>query len=686
MNPLHSLLGMDTAWQRSARADSAATQFDTEMARLRASVAELNLDPGAVHLAAEIAALEPRVTADDGARFALIVLIVLSLAAVAEGNTRFPVSGDGSKEPLERMLSALMAPPFDDSARERVAQKIAEILDADSAPAVIGRSPDARRPLLYLKPYLYHERIYRAEQRVAERLAAMIDSEGGPGKQAIATALADVVARPAMIDGAAAVLSDEQRRAVEIGAGSRLAIISGGPGTGKTSIIAAILRVLARVGIDPAAIALAAPTGKAAYRMNESIRNTIESIENPAPEDSTLAAAIPAASTIHRLLGFSSTRRSFIHHRGNPLDASVVIVDEASMLDLTLMDHLSAALRPQARLVIVGDADQLPSVAAGAVLRDLMPGVEPAAAAAMAAASATLSKNYRAKAEDTGGAAIALAARQINEGRADLVSAANTPVVRRTTAAEIAFSGVEIVSGASESLPEFLSYFARAQIESDEYAAMAHETYSLEDGAFSAEDSATIARMLAHLARARILCVTRIGRSGADTINARMHRAALDRVTPQERGAMIAGEPVIVLRNDYDHMLFNGDQGVLVNLAERGGRRSLAAVFARESGLAAFRIEMLSDAIDLCYAMTVHKAQGSEYDCVALILPERDIPLLSRETIYTAVSRSRRSCVIFGGADLLERAVARRSERFSGLAQAIERYRSGEAGGRIKFS
>ncbi|MFZ0660935.1 MAG: ATP-binding domain-containing protein, partial [Candidatus Binataceae bacterium] len=178
----------------------------------------------------------------------------------------------------------------------------------------------------------------------------------------------------------------------------------------------------------------------------------------------------------------------------------------------------------------------------------------------------------------------------------------------------------------------------------------------------------------------RILCVTRIGRCGADAINARMHRAALGPGTSPERGTMIAGEPVIVLRNDYDHMLFNGDQGVLVNLAERGGRRSLAAVFARETGLTAFRIEMLSDAIDLCYAMTVHKGQGSEFDCVALILPERDMPLLSRETIYTAVSRSRMSCVIFGDEDLLEKAVARRIERFSGLAQAIERYRAVKTG------
>ena len=680
MKPVYSLLGMDTAWQRNSGVQRAATQFETDMTHLRASVAELNLDAGAVHLAAEIAALEPGFELDDGPRFALIVLIVLSLAAVAEGNTRFPVSGDESKEPLERMLSALIAPPFEESARERIAEKIATILAADGASAVIGRNPDARRPLLYLEPYLYHERIYRAEQRLAERLAAMVDIEGAPSKQTIAKALADVVARPAMIAGIAAVLSDEQRRAVEIGAVSRLAIISGGPGTGKTSIIAAILRVLVRMGIDPAAVALAAPTGKAAYRMNESIRNTMSSIANPAAEDSTLATKIPAASTIHRLLGYSSTRRSFAHHRGNPLDASIVIVDETSMLDLMLMDHLTAALRPQARLVIVGDADQLPSVAAGAVLRDLMPGEATAPSTAMAEMSARLTENYRVKAEDIGGAAVAMIARQINEGRADLLSAADSPVVRRASVAEITFSGVELVGGASESLPDFLTHFARAQIDSEDYTSMAARTYALADGAFSAEDSATVARMLAHLARARILCVTRIGRCGADAINARMHRAALGR-TPAERGAMIAGEPVIVLRNDYDHMLFNGDQGVLVNLAERGGRRSLAAVFARGAELSAFRIEMLSDAIDLCYAMTVYKAQGSEFECVALILPERDMPLLSRETIYTAVSRGRRSCVIFGGEGLLERAVARRSERFSGLAQAIEQHRAAKPGG-----
>ena len=126
MKPLYSLLGMDTAWQRNARAERAATRFETDMANLRASVAELNLDADAVHLAAEIAALEPGFELDDSARFALIVLIVLSIAAVAEGNTRFPVTGRESKEPLERMLSALMAPPFEESARERIAQKIAD--------------------------------------------------------------------------------------------------------------------------------------------------------------------------------------------------------------------------------------------------------------------------------------------------------------------------------------------------------------------------------------------------------------------------------------------------------------------------------------------------------------------------------------------------------------------------------
>ncbi|MGH7781903.1 MAG: exodeoxyribonuclease V subunit alpha [Candidatus Binataceae bacterium] len=677
MTQAYSVLGMDTAWSRNARKERAATQFENDMAHLRASAAELNLDAGAVHLAAEIAALEPAFELDDDARFALIVLIVISQAALAEGSTRFPVSGAESKEPLTRMLAVLLAPPFNESDRARVTDKIAEILSANSAATVIGLAADARRPLLYLQPYLYHERIYRAEQRLAARLGEMLRGDGAQDRKIASRSLADTVMREAVTAGGAAKLSDEQRHAVEIAVGSRLAVISGGPGTGKTSIIAAILRVLVRIGVPSNSIALAAPTGKAAYRMNESIRKTLGSIENPTLEDFALAAAMPAASTIHRLLGYSSTRRAFIHHRGNPLDAAAVIVDEASMLDLTLMDHLTSAMRPQARLVVIGDADQLPSVAAGAVLRDLMPGKDNAASSPMAGAIATLSENYRARADDHGGAAIALAARRINEGRADLISAADSPIVRRATAGEVAFSGVELIAGASGSLPDFLGCFARVRIESDDYAMMAARTYVLADGEFGAEDSAALRRMLAHQAAARILCVTRVGRCGADAINGRMHREALVRIAPSERGSLIAGEPVIVLRNDYDHMLFNGDQGVLVNVAERRGRKSLTAVFARGAGLAAFGIEMLSDAIDLCYAMTVHKAQGSEFDWVGLILPERDLPLLSRETIYTAVSRSRRSCVIFGSDELLEKAVARRIERFSGLAEAIERHRAG---------
>jgi exodeoxyribonuclease V alpha subunit len=679
MKPLYSLLAMDTAWQRDARAARGATQFENNLARLRTSAAELGLDAGAVHLAAEIAALEPGFERDDDSRFALIVLIVMSQAALAQGSTRFPVSGAEAAVSIERMLLALMA-AFDESTRALVAATIAAILSADSAATVIGRSPDARRPLLYLKPYLHHERIYRAEQRLAERLARLLEFDQGANKGAIAKALADVAARPAIIAGAPAPLSDEQRHAVEIAMGAGLAVISGGPGTGKTSIIAAILRVLVRVGANPAAVALAAPTGKAAYRMNESIRNSIAAIGNPAKKDLALRDSIPPASTIHRLLGYSSTRRTFLHHRGNPLDAEVVIVDEASMLDLTLMDRLTGALRPRARLVILGDADQLPSVAAGAVLRDLMPAAGRAAPSATTTTSATLRENYRARADDEGGAAIALAARQINDGRADLISGAASPIIRRATPAEVGFSGVELVSGGWEALPEFLSCFARAQIESDDYAAVAAQTYALEDGRFNTADCAAITGMLEHLARARILCVTRIGRRGADAINARMHRTALRRTAPAARGMLIAGEPVIVLRNDYDHMLFNGDQGVLVNLADRAGSISLAAVFAREAGLVPYRIEMLSDAIDLCYAMTVHKAQGSEFDCVGLILPERDLPLLSRETIYTAVSRARRSCVIFGGEDLLDMGIARRIERFSGLAEAIERHRAGKSG------
>jgi exodeoxyribonuclease V alpha subunit len=374
MNAKYAMLGFETAVRGFERGGGAAqSELERALGNLQAGADRTNLGPDSIHLAIEIAALEPGL--DEFSRLALIVLILISLAALEEGSTRFPVTGEASRKPMGQMLGALCADGFDDAARERIRTTIAELVRPGRCAFVIGHSSDARRPLLYLKPFLYHQRIHDAENRLAEHLArlCMQPASTTPGAAALKTAIDDVVARPSFFDERPITLSPEQRLGVETAVRSGLAVVSGGPGTGKTSIVVTILRVLARVGCAPQEVALAAPTGKAAYRMRDSIAMGLAQIVKPSKEDRALGEASLDPATIHRLLGYSPERGTFRHHVRNPLAARAVIVDEGSMLDLVLMERLAGALADDARLVILGDANQLPSVAAGAVFRDLLP-------------------------------------------------------------------------------------------------------------------------------------------------------------------------------------------------------------------------------------------------------------------------------------------------------------------------
>ena len=365
---------MDTAWRRfdSARGGGRSA-FDARMRALEVSVAGLNLAPESVHLAAELAALEPALEADD--RIALIVLILVSLVALQEGSTRFPVTGPLSEAPMRRVLGSLCADGFGDDAVDKIAASIEHLLQSNRASAVVGRREDEYKPLLYIAPYIVHHSIYHCERELAIRLAALLTSR--PQEQAdaekLARALQDVIARPVIVQGKQIVMSDEQCKVVAASARTGLTVVSGGPGTGKTSIIVAIMRLMVRLGVDPSQIALAAPTGKAAYRMGECIGESLTRIEQRDAVDQALLDAHLEPATIHRMLGYSPDSGRFRHHRNNPLSAKVIIVDEGSMLDVTLMERLTNAIQPGARLILLGDANQLPSVAAGSVFRDLVP-------------------------------------------------------------------------------------------------------------------------------------------------------------------------------------------------------------------------------------------------------------------------------------------------------------------------
>src|SRR5262249_22538819 len=210
------------------------------------------------------------------------------------------------------------------------------------------------------------------------------------------------------------------------------------------------------------------------------------------------------------------------------------------------------------------------------------------------------------------------------------------------------------------------------QLADSKTSALATRVYDAPRGTLADGDRDLIFHLFERLSRHRILCVTRVGAVGSERVNSHMHRRAAARAGVRGTRPMLPGEPVMVLRNDYERRLFNGDQGIVLNIRDGGSRAFLAGVFPRGKELAVFGIDTLRESIELAYATSVHKAQGSEFDAVAVILPEKDLPLLlTREVLYTAVSRAQRSVVVVGSEQMLDLGITRRSERHSGLAEEL---------------
>jgi len=430
----------------------------------------------------------------------------------------------------------------------------------------------------------------------------------------------------------------EQRAAADLAARHGTSVITGGPGTGKTTTVARLLGTLLDVDVDVTVgrangdhlprVALAAPTGKAAARMTEALLGAVARPDFPATHRDTLDSL--SATTLHRLLGWrpgSGTR--FRHHRGNPLPHDVVVVDETSMVSLTLMARLLEALRPQARLVLVGDADQLASVDAGAVLHDLVEGLERLEALDGVAMVARLARAHRY------GDAIGDLAEAIRRGdvEATLAAFAATPAARLV---EPGAADGEVLAGARD--------VARAGRAGDPVAA------------------------LVALDRHRLLTAHRTGEYGVTHWNRRVERWLREEGLAGPAGAeRTAGEPFLVTANDYGLGLFNGDTGVVV----RGEDGVLVARIA--DGTPEGRplaVSRLAD-VETAHAMTVHRSQGSQFDTVTVVLPPADSPLLTRELLYTAVTRAQSRVTVVGTPEAVRAAVERPAQRASGLARRL---------------
>ncbi|MFW5925695.1 MAG: ATP-dependent DNA helicase, partial [Myxococcota bacterium] len=612
-------------------------------ARLVGAMARLDLREETLLLAEELAGLPADLSPER--RRALMHLIVASMVSLSRGSTRLPLTGE---EPviLGPLLEQLGLTEDERGAVERLASALVAEGPGDCA-AVVGHA-DAHRPLLAVDGHLYHHKSWVLEGRVAQRLSERL---GAPLVECAAeAAVADVEADPPRVGGRRMKLSSEQRAAITLALRAPLSVISGGPGTGKTSIVVSILRALSRLAEPPLeSVVLAAPTGKAADRMRQSVAGALGRLTEPAFADRALLREPPPALTLHRLLGYSPRTGRYRHHERNPIHPRFVVVDESSMIDLALMDRLLRALPSDGRLVLLGDARQLPSVDAGAVFRDL--------SGLGGERMVTLTHSYRMDPSDPAGRHILGTAMRVDASDADGLleprsgKARVAPIRVASHPGDVTFDGVELVEATgSRDRQAVFERWAEHQAEAlPDRTALVQRTWPLQDGRLEANARADMERLFDHHERFRVLCLT-VGRAtGVDALNDWFRAWDAD---GGRRAGPGPGTPLMVLRNDYDRGLFNGDQGLALRSDE-----GPVAVFRRDATFAAFPLESVQPIVGPAWAITVHKAQGSECDHGMVVLPDTDTPLLTRELLYTALTRSRRSVLLVGARQTLRTGV-----------------------------
>ncbi len=561
----------------------------------------------------------------------------------------------------------------------------------------IGETPLVRvGRRVYLRRYWQYEQAVRAA--IDDRLAL----------PPTLSAAALPAALDALFDAAPAGAGpDWQKLACALAARSAFAIVTGGPGTGKTTTVVKLLALLQMLalaeGADAAAeapralrIRLAAPTGKAAARLNESIARAVRDL--PAPD--AVKNEIPVqVATLHRLLGSRPDSRRFRHHAGNPLPVDVLVVDEASMVDLEMMAAVLDALPPRARLVLLGDKAQLASVEAGAVLGELCaradaghytpetaawlagiagapidPALVDPAGTPLDQAVAMLRHSYR----FGGDSGIGRLAQAVNAGRVDAVRAvfvqghadlARVPIGSGEAGSEAALRRLVVEGERNGAAPQTGGNAAPPRGYRHYLETLAARRPPADATPAQIDDWAR-AVLEAH-GQFQLLCALRRGPWGVEGLNARIAGWLRDAGLIPAADGWYAGRPVLVTRNDYSLGLMNGDIGIVLALPAASGEGPLRVAFPAGDGSGGIKWVQPSrlQAVETVFALTVHKSQGSEFTHVAMALPPHLNPILTRELVYTGITRARRWFTLADAAasQVLERAVERRVLRVSGL-------------------
>lgn len=449
---------------------------------------------------------------------------------------------------------------------------------------------------------------------------------------------------------------DWQKVAAAIAVLRRFAVISGGPGTGKTHTVTSILALLLEQSDGmPLRIAMTAPTGKAAARLTESIRLAKPHIQC---SDEVRTLIPEEASTIHRLLGVRPGKAEPRHHAGNPLRVDLLVVDEASMIDLPLIARLLAALPDHARLILLGDKDQLASVEAGSVFADI---TGPSAGDGYSTAFieelqeitgqalemvpggggfsecvALLRKSYR----FTGDKGIGPLAKAINAGKVD-----DTIDLLQRVQEGVQYRSVPVSDIPAQLAPKLIDTYANA---------------------FAAD---TPREAIEQLNGFRVLCAVRGGEAGVEQVNRVVEGVLRGQGLIQTSGSYYKGRPIMVTRNDYSLALFNGDVGILWPDPE--ANNDLRAWFIMPDNTMKRVLPSRLPEHETAYAMTIHKSQGSEFNEVLMLLPDDVNEVLTRELLYTGITRAKSQVEVWGNEEVIRHTVEAKVKRITGLQDKL---------------
>ncbi len=555
------------------------------------------------------------------------------------------------------------------------------VAESNQQTEVSGFRDYAQQPLvmqgnnLYLARYFFYERgvLTQIHQRLAQE-PALNDAE-------LTSTLTHLFGEPGTANSGAAI--DWQKVAAASACIRNFAVITGGPGTGKTTTVTRLLSTLLSQKPDMS-IALAAPTGKAAARMTESIRGAKLRAQQSGEKSLPFAEQIPDDSyTLHRLLGWSP--RGFRYNANRHLPFDCVVVDEASMVDLPMMYHLFQALAADTRLILLGDRDQLASVEAGSVLADLCDaGVQHGPDSAFAQRLQQLTGfDLTAVTEDAVSpmqnavASLRVSHRfTADSGIGQLAAAINHSEIARADQVLRQFADVRFVAVNPLAEQPFWQQPQWQQTLVDGYRdyAEALRTFSADGVGANANSGASAGNVFEAFNRFQSLVALRQGPYGVEQVNQRTERllqaaGLLD--TRASASGWYAGRPVMISRNDYDLGLYNGDIGIALPVTDEQGKQTLKVAFPDADGGVRYLLPSRLPAHETAFAMTVHKSQGSEFDHLCLLLPEQWQSVITRELIYTAITRAKKTFSLFGGTACWQQGLNTRVLRASGLREAL---------------